>query len=65
MDKDSIKILIAEYQQEVVNIDLMERPLLVEETLNYVFVGLRRAGKSRKGREKLRMPSCSSWFPQN
>jgi predicted AAA+ superfamily ATPase len=46
MDKDTIKILIAEYQQEVVDIDLIERSYTVEDTLNYVFVGLRRVGKS-------------------
>jgi predicted AAA+ superfamily ATPase len=46
MDKDSIKMLIAEYQQKVADVDLVERPYNIEDTLNYVFVGLRRAGKS-------------------
>jgi predicted AAA+ superfamily ATPase len=46
MDKDTIKLLITEYQREVVDIQLIERPYKVEDTLNYVFVGLRRVGKS-------------------
>ncbi|MDR1881821.1 MAG: ATP-binding protein [Prevotella sp.] len=46
MDKELIKTLIAEYQREVVNINLIERPYPMEDVLNYVFVGLRRAGKS-------------------
>jgi predicted AAA+ superfamily ATPase len=46
MNKDVIKLLIAEYQREVVNVSLMERAYQMEESLNYVFVGLRRAGKS-------------------
>jgi predicted AAA+ superfamily ATPase len=46
MDKDTIKILIAEYQRKVIDIDLIERPYKIEDALNYVFVGLRRAGKS-------------------
>jgi predicted AAA+ superfamily ATPase len=46
MNKDTIKFLIAEYQREVVNISLIERPYPIEDMLNYVFVGLRRAGKS-------------------
>ncbi|MDR3365546.1 MAG: ATP-binding protein [Prevotellaceae bacterium] len=46
MDKDTIKILLAEYQHEVVDIKLIERSYEVEDALNYVFVGLRRVGKS-------------------
>jgi predicted AAA+ superfamily ATPase len=46
MDKDIIKLLISEYQHEVVNIQLFDRDLEIEDDLNYVFVGLRRAGKS-------------------
>ncbi|GHT53248.1 ATP-binding protein [Bacteroidia bacterium] len=46
MDKDVIKLLITEYQREVANISFVERPSDLEEVLNYVFVGLRRAGKS-------------------
>jgi predicted AAA+ superfamily ATPase len=46
MDKDTIKMLIAEYQREIVGIDLIERSYEIEDTLNYVFVGLRRVGKS-------------------
>jgi len=46
IDKDLIKQLIAEYQREVVNIRLIERDYELEDGLNYVFVGLRRAGKS-------------------
>jgi len=46
IDKDLIKLLIAEYQREVANIRLIERDYEMEDELNYVFVGLRRAGKS-------------------
>ena len=46
IEKDLIKRLIAEYQREVANIGLIERDYKIEDGLNYVFVGLRRAGKS-------------------
>jgi uncharacterized protein len=46
MEKRVIKSLILEKQNEILNIELVERPLELEETANYVFVGLRRAGKS-------------------
>ena len=46
MEKRVIKSLILEKQNEILNVELVERPLQLEETANYVFVGLRRAGKS-------------------
>ena len=46
ISKDLIKLLITEYQREVANICLIERDYEIENGLNYVFVGLRRAGKS-------------------
>ncbi len=46
VSKDLIKLLIVEYQREVANIHLINRDYKMEESLNYVFVGLRRAGKS-------------------
>jgi predicted AAA+ superfamily ATPase len=46
INKDEIKLLIAENQREVQNKSLIERPYIIEDALNYVFVGLRRAGKS-------------------
>jgi hypothetical protein len=46
MEKDIIKILIAEYQQKVTEVSLMARRYKIENNLNYVFTGLRRAGKS-------------------
>ena len=46
MDRDLIKLLIAEYQKEVAGVSLIERSYPIEDALNYVFVGLRRAGKS-------------------
>jgi predicted AAA+ superfamily ATPase len=46
VDKDLIKLLIAEHQREMLNVQLVERAYKVENGLNYVFVGLRRAGKS-------------------
>lgn len=46
MNKDTIKVLIAEYQQRVLDVSFVDRPYVIEESLNYVFVGLRRVGKS-------------------
>ena len=46
MDKEIIKRLIAEKQAEISMIELVKRPIDLEPAANYVFVGLRRAGKS-------------------
>jgi predicted AAA+ superfamily ATPase len=46
MDKDLVKFLIADYQQRVVNVTSYPREYQLDDNLNYVFVGLRRAGKS-------------------
>jgi Predicted ATPase (AAA+ superfamily) len=46
MEKRIIKSLIVEKQEEIRQIELSERPLFLEDTINYVFVGIRRAGKS-------------------
>lgn len=46
MTKDLIKLLIVEYQKMVTGVLFQERPVILEDNLNYVFVGLRRAGKS-------------------
>lgn len=46
MEKDLIKLLIAEYQQKVVETVFQQRIYTIENSLNYVFTGLRRAGKS-------------------
>jgi predicted AAA+ superfamily ATPase len=46
MDKDIVKILISEYQSKAVEISLVERNFKLEDAINYVFVGLRRVGKS-------------------
>lgn len=46
MDKNTIKALIIEYQQFVKSITLIKRDIHISPQLNYVFVGLRRAGKS-------------------
>ena len=46
MEKRIIKALIVERQEEIRNIDLVERPLDLEDGVNYVLVGIRRAGKS-------------------
>lgn len=46
MEKRIIKTIISEKQQEIASTELIERPIFLEESCNYVFVGLRRAGKS-------------------
>ena len=46
MTKDLIKILIAEYQRYVTEVELVKRNVELQDGLNYVFVGLRHAGKS-------------------
>jgi len=46
MEKRTIKTLIVEKQEEIRDIKLIKRPLYLEKTINYVFVGLRRSGKS-------------------
>ncbi|MDR2148700.1 MAG: ATP-binding protein [Tannerella sp.] len=46
MDKEIIKRIIIEKQAEISAIELVRRPLELEQTANYVFIGLRRAGKS-------------------
>lgn len=46
MEKRILKAIIAERQQEIGKIQLVERPIYFEEQANYVLVGIRRAGKS-------------------
>lgn len=46
MDKTVIKKIIIQYQEEILHSQLIERSIELESKCNYVFVGLRRAGKS-------------------
>ncbi len=46
MDKETAKLLIAEYQQKAVEVSFQESSYKIENNLNYVFAGLRRVGKS-------------------
>lgn len=46
MNKDLVKIIIAENQRLIRNIEYTKRNYIFESNLNYVLVGLRRAGKS-------------------
>lgn len=46
MTKDLIKLLIAEYQQYSTKVELIHREINLMDKQNYVFVGLRHAGKS-------------------
>ena len=46
MEKRVIKSLITEKQNEISSIELIKRPLKLEESCNHIFAGLRRAGKS-------------------
>lgn len=46
MNKELIKLIIGENQEFVQNIKYMQRPFKFEDKGNYVFLGIRRAGKS-------------------
>ncbi len=46
MDKNIIKKIIIQKQEEILATELIERNIELEPNCNYVFVGLRRAGKS-------------------
>lgn len=46
MDKEILKTIIKEGQEEILSIDLYERPFEYEENGRYVMVGVRHAGKS-------------------
>ena len=46
MDKEIFRTIISENQEYIGSIPLVERPLDLEEYGNYVFVGVRQAGKS-------------------
>lgn len=46
MTKDLVKLLIAEYQAYVTQVELVPRDVELMDGQNYVFVGLRHAGKS-------------------
>jgi hypothetical protein len=46
MDKQVVKTIITERHREVRERQLVERPQLFERKMNYVLVGIRRAGKS-------------------
>ena len=46
MEKELLKRLIVEYQQQVTKIELTKRDIQLSDKINYVLVGLRRAGKS-------------------
>ena len=46
MDKELIKILIKENQQKIMKVSFVERLVDIEPNFNYVFVGLRRVGKT-------------------
>ena len=46
MDRELLRRIILEYQDVVSQVSLVQRPFTVEENGNYVFVGVRQAGKS-------------------
>lgn len=54
MEKDTIKLLIAEYQQMAVGVTFQKRLYTFEDSLNYAFTGLRRAGKSYMMYQRIR-----------
>jgi uncharacterized protein len=65
MEKDLLKLLIAEYQQKVVEISFHERPYAIEDSLNYVFTGLRRAGKSYMMYQRIRQLLNEGYSKEN
>lgn len=46
MDKQILKIIIGEYQKMAINMPLINRKIYFEDDVNYILVGIRRAGKS-------------------
>ncbi|MCL2328602.1 MAG: ATP-binding protein [Bacteroidetes bacterium] len=46
MDKEIIKRIIVEKQKEILDVEIIKRDITLEPSANYVFIGLRRAGKS-------------------
>ena len=46
MDKRIAKLLIAENQRMIKNVEMVKRNIRFESKSNYVLIGLRRAGKS-------------------
>lgn len=46
MNKDFLKRLIVSRQREIARVELIERDVKLDPQANYVFVGMRRAGKS-------------------
>ena len=46
MNKEIIKNIIREKQQEIAEVQFIKRDYFIEPSVNYVFVGMRRAGKS-------------------
>lgn len=46
MNKEVIKSIIGEKHQEISRVELVKRPVIYEDAMRYVNVGIRRAGKS-------------------
>lgn len=46
MNKNIIRQCIIDKREEIASLDVVERPFEFEENANYVFVGLRRVGKT-------------------
>lgn len=46
MEKDIIKQIILNQQEFIGRVELLPRKLFIERNGNYVFVGIRRAGKT-------------------
>ena len=46
MDKNVLKTIIGEKHHEIAQVELVKRPVIYEDSMSYVNVGIRRAGKS-------------------
>ena len=55
ISKEIFRNIIREGQEEIINVELYDRPIDFEENGRYVFVGVRQAGKTCKTVNKQRL----------
>ena len=62
MDKNILKSVLTDNQVEVPKYQVIPRSFTFEEFGNYVFVGIRRAGKSFLLYQRMQMSVLSGWL---